>query len=136
MPVVVYRFEGIDASLTLVPLAGRRALDRAGRKVSLEAWQRLSAEARRAVVEAGSAESVDEAHVRRVVDAIPWREHVAWPEPRRDEIPVEVMAACAGEAITIERWQAMRAIDRWSMTSLARRAKRDSLSALGRELGL
>jgi hypothetical protein len=52
--VIVYAFEGIDERLDLVPLAGRRALDAAARKVGLEAWRALPLPERRAIVAAGS----------------------------------------------------------------------------------
>jgi hypothetical protein len=134
--VVVYRFEEIDASLTLVPLAGRRALDRAGRKVGLEAWQRLPIEVRATIIDAGSGESVDEALVRKLVDAIPWTEHEAWPEPPRDVVDHEVIRAGLEHPIAVERWSALRALDRWAITSLARRGRHEGLTALRRELGV
>jgi hypothetical protein len=39
--VKLYRFEGIDAQLDLLPLAARRALDHAGCKLSLEGFRSL-----------------------------------------------------------------------------------------------
>ena len=43
----LYQFDGISSELELVPLAARRALDRAGRKLSLGAWRHLDHAARR-----------------------------------------------------------------------------------------
>ncbi len=134
--MVVYDFEDIDASLTLVPLAGRRALDRAHRKLTLAAWQQLSIDARRAIVDAGSREVVDADAVAQLIDAATWSDHDAWPEPSRDGIDHHVITACMSQPIAMERWSAVRAIDRWALTSLARRDKREALTALRRELGL
>src|SRR3954469_11467559 len=61
--VKLYSFDGVDAALDLLPLAARRALAGAGRKVSLEAWRALPLETRRVIVEAGSAPTVDAARV-------------------------------------------------------------------------
>ena len=54
----VFEFEEVDECLTLVPLCARRALDAAGLKVSLAAWQSLPLHARQALAQAGSGASV------------------------------------------------------------------------------
>lgn len=54
---------GEPPDLSLLPWSARRALDHAGRKVSLEAWQALPVEARRRLAGLGSAREVDVAAV-------------------------------------------------------------------------
>ena len=59
----LYSFDGVDATLELLPLAARRALDLAGLKLSLEAWRVLPLTSRRAIVQLGSGPAVDVAQV-------------------------------------------------------------------------
>ena len=128
--VIVYAFEGIDEALDLVPLAGRRALDAAARKVGLEAWRALPLGTRRAIVEAGSAEAVEVARVLDAIATVPHTPLAASPEPSRDVVP----AALA--ALPLARWRALRALDRWALENLARRGREGAVSALRLELGL
>jgi len=53
-----------EPGLELMPWSARRALDHVGRKVSLEAWQALSLEARQRLAGLGSLSVVDAAAVR------------------------------------------------------------------------
>lgn len=62
---------GEPRDLSLMPWAARRALDLAGRKVSLEAWQAMPIEDRREVAAAGSADGVDVSRVREIVGEAP-----------------------------------------------------------------
>ena len=55
-PPGVYAFEEIDETLPLVPLAARRALDAAGKKLSLAGWLSLPVARRAVLVEAGRGE--------------------------------------------------------------------------------
>jgi hypothetical protein len=132
--MTVFRFEEIDASLDLVPLAGRRALDAAGRKVGLEAWRGLPLEARRGIVAAGAAEHVDAATVRRLLGAAPGEAVRAPAEPPAGALPVELAETLAARGLTDARWSSLRALDRWALASLARRGRLEGLSALVAEL--
>jgi hemerythrin-like domain-containing protein len=133
----VYRFEGIDASLTLVPLAGRRALDAAGRKVGLEAWRAMPREARRSIVDAGGAERVGVQAVRAALDGVETRRVEGRPDPDLAHVPGVVRAALASFLeLDDVRWSALRSLDRWAFASLAERGRFEGLRALAEELGL
>jgi molybdopterin-guanine dinucleotide biosynthesis protein A len=125
----VYRFEDAGAPLDLVPLAGRRALDRVGRKVSLEAWRRMSLDARAAIVCAGAAERVDPAAVNAALTTVESVPIDAAPEP-------DARAAPGGLVIDPERWAELRALDRWVLASLLMRGRSETLRAALVELGL
>lgn len=127
----VYRFEGIDEALDLVPLAGRRALDRAGRKLGLEAWRALSLEARTAIVEAGTAETVDGGRVLGILSGAQTSSLEARPEPDASVPPPLVVAT----GVTRERWARLSGLDRWALDSLAHRGRHETLAALLAELG-
>jgi len=131
---IVYRFEDIGAELELVPLAGRRALDRAGVKVGLESWRTLSHEAREAVAALGSAESVDAAAVRRQLVGVAYTPCDGLPEPGAHEAPSEIAPALASAGLDLERWSRLRALDRWALASLAARGRTDGLAKLVAEL--
>lgn len=122
----VYRFEEIGDDLSLVPLAGRRALDAAGRKVGLEAWRSLSIEARAAIVEAGAAAVVDGAHVRALLGGVEGTPLVAEAEPDAMEPP----AAVAALGVSAARWASLTPLDRWALASLARRERLGGARAL------
>jgi cyclic pyranopterin phosphate synthase len=113
----VFDFEGIDDSLPFVPLAGRRALDGLGRKLSLEAWLSLPLEARRALVRAGAAARVDPA-------ALAWIEHAsplpATVTPVVDPDPVEppqdlVTALGIDRPLDRTAWAALGALERYAL---------------------
>lgn len=130
----VYRFEGIDDSLPLVPLAARRALDRAARKLSLERWQALSLAKRQRLVDAGSSDHVDLDAVTACLEGADTVPYESRAEPDRHAVDAAVASACEDAPITEEVWRSLRALDRWSLTSLAERGKREALGALRREL--
>src|SRR4051812_48068493 len=69
-PVVkLFRFDGVDATFELLPLAARRALDHAGCKLSLEGFRSLSLAERAALAELGSHDQVDVAKVAALARA-------------------------------------------------------------------
>src|SRR6266540_1012176 len=61
-----FAFEEPNVGLELLPLAARRALDVAGVALSLEAWRALSLEERRALIAAGTMETVSPITVERL----------------------------------------------------------------------
>jgi cyclic pyranopterin phosphate synthase len=117
MTAHVYRFEGIDDALDLVPLAGRRAMDAAGVKVSLDAWRASPVDVRRAVVRLGSGLEVDAAAVIAVLD-----------EAKVARAPVDVVIDPGPDApppelsarITAAAWRALRPLDRYALAKVAR----------------
>ena len=118
---MIYRFEELDETLDLVPMAARRALDRAGCKVSLAAWRAASIDAKRAITAAGGEPLVDAERVRRAVSegAIPF-EPIACPdEPHADEIPRD-LEETLGPALRPETWRALSFLDRYVLAKIAR----------------
>lgn len=120
----LYQFDGVDERLNLVPLAARRALDRAGLKLSLEGWRSLALEARRTITEAGSRAMVDVAPVialaRRAEPAPEAIEPV--DEPPTDEPPPEVTLAPAV-------WSSLSALDRFALAKVVRRGRPERIRA-------
>jgi hypothetical protein len=55
----IYGFDDADETLTFMPTAVRRALDVAGRKLSLEQWRKMSLDRKRRLVLLGAADTVD-----------------------------------------------------------------------------
>ncbi|MBN8610472.1 MAG: hypothetical protein J0L92_07810 [Deltaproteobacteria bacterium] len=128
----LYELEDLDASLPLVPLAARRALDRAEIKVGLEAWTALALDTRCAITTEGSREVVDAARVRALLAGVPSESHDAWPEPSSQELPPRIAEVLP--ALTLATWSSLRGLDRWVVSSFVRRDKHDALRALAREL--
>ena len=64
-----YSFDVDAETLELVPLAARRALDHAGRKLSLAGWTSLADADRRALTRLGSTSPVDLDAVARILRA-------------------------------------------------------------------
>ena len=63
-----------ESGLEWIPMAVRRALDRAGLRISLRSWQALSMKVRRSLVQLGAAAEVDRQALRSClahVDAVP-----------------------------------------------------------------
>ena len=113
----IYRFEDIDDSLPLLPLAARRALDAAGIKVSLEAWRGAAPEARRALVEHGSVASVDVEAVKRDLAAsgVASSSVDVTPEPDAQRVPDPL-----AHAVTESAWRGLSALDRYALAKVAR----------------
>lgn len=116
MVMRVYRFECIDDSLDLVPLAGRRALDAAGAKVALASWRAMDLEARQSIVELGSASSVDGSSVRARLD----ESRVAYDAmaPERDPGEATVPDVLA-RSLTPEAWRALSPVDWYALLKVA-----------------
>ena len=131
----VYRFEELDEGLDLVPLAGRRALDRAGRKLGLEAWRRLSLADRSAITNAGARDVVDVVGVQALVATMETSRIEARAEPDAQQVPAEV-AASLEVPLSPAGWAALRPLDRWVLDSLASRGRTETLRAALSELGL
>ncbi|MCC6553290.1 MAG: hypothetical protein IT372_09765 [Polyangiaceae bacterium] len=121
---VVFAFEQpeIGPDLDLVPLAGRRALDHAGLKLSLEGWRSLRVEDRRAIAAAGAMDQVGTAAVAALVaEASPPAAPMApAPDPAADALPEGIGDA----ALPIAQWSRLRPIERFALAHTARRAMR------------
>ena len=133
----LYRFDGVDEDLQLLPLAARRALDHAGLKLSLEAWQSLALEARRELVAVGAEEQVDSARVQRVVT--PAKPPPSALEPRADPSPDSVpellsRALGAERPLPLPVWINLGTLDRYALLKVAERGKLERLEGAYQEL--
>jgi molybdenum cofactor biosynthesis protein MoaC len=119
----VFAFEDIDPALPLMPLAARRALDVAGQRLSLKAWQHLPIEARRALVLAGSDESVPVTSVKAALaDAVPRPD----PQPADDEARLAEPPAPLRLRLGVDPpavWARLRKLERFALWHVATRAK-------------
>jgi cyclic pyranopterin phosphate synthase len=114
----IYAFERIDDTLDLLPLAARRALDVAGRKVSLEAWRAAPLDARRELVALGSAKHVSAKRVRAHLEEAGFAsEKIAKvPEPSSSDVPADL-----GDAeLTSSAWSALTSLARYALVKIAR----------------
>jgi cyclic pyranopterin phosphate synthase len=133
----LYDIDEADPSLSLVPLAARRALDRAGRKLSLPGWTSLHGADRRGLVERGTDDEVDIVAVREIAErATPPADEI---EPSGDPNPARPPAAVLEalgpkRLLSDERWRALRPLDRWTFVKLAFGGKHERLAALHEEL--
>jgi cyclic pyranopterin phosphate synthase len=113
----VYRFERIDDALDLVPLAGRRALDGAGVKVSLEAWRAMGIDLRRSIVALGTAPEVDAGAIRAILAA----SNVLHADvPREGDPPADIVPELLSRAVTEAAWRALAPVDRYALHKVAR----------------
>ncbi|MGF1469339.1 MAG: nitrate reductase associated protein [Sandaracinaceae bacterium] len=132
--MTVFAFEEDDGRLTWIPMAARRALDAAGCKLSLEAWQGMSLEARREVVRAGAEDRVDPDRVRgllRHAEPAP-APLAARPEPAPDRRPPSVAAKLP--ALSEAGWRRLTPLSRYVLAHLARRDRDDKLRRAYAEL--
>jgi cyclic pyranopterin monophosphate synthase len=133
--VKLYSFDGIDASLDLVPVAARRALDLAGFKPSLEVWRALSLEARQAIVEAGSGQGVDIQRVEQALSARSAPRVGLFADPSAQQVTEEVRAAYGSERpISDAVWLGLSPLDRYALAKVAGRPKEERLAAAYQEI--
>ena len=116
----IYDFDDADDTLTFMPTAARRALDVAGVKLSLRAWEKMDRAAREALVRCGAGDSVDAAGVGRLLaSADPPIERI---DPIADPDPAHAPAEI-GE-IDPARWKALRPLDRYALVKASKRAEK------------
>jgi cyclic pyranopterin phosphate synthase len=109
-----------------IPLAARRALDRAGLKLSLAAWRGLGMSQRRALISAGTAQAVAVETVERLVaEAEPAPSRVApRPDPDPDLVPKALVAALGERASElVPRWQTLEPLERYVLDKLVPRGE-------------
>jgi hypothetical protein len=131
----IYRFDDADAGLSLLPMAARRALDCAGLHLSLRGWQKLGLETRQVLVRLGSDDTVDCSGVRQALvgcdDDV--RQEAPLAEPAAEQGPnAEVLQQLSGEVSP--HWTRLTALDRYVLTQLARRGKRDRVAQAWAEI--
>ena len=126
----IYAFDAADAELSLMPMAVRRALDVGGVHLSLSGWQALSVAERRRFVQLGAAEQVDVPAVHACLQGLQahTRASEALVEPAAALGPSEALrGVVASGSHLAERWSLLSALDRYVLSSLARRGKLERL---------
>ena len=118
----LYSFDGVDAALDLLPLAARRALDHAGRKLSLEGFRSLSLAEREELTSLGSRDRVDVARVSAL--ALAGKPSAEPMPPVLDPTPVapdDAVVAAFGSArpIPAGSWSALSPLDRYALAKVA-----------------
>jgi cyclic pyranopterin phosphate synthase len=131
--VRVFKFEDIGEDLPLLPLAARRALDAAGRKLSLKAWQALPLQARRELVRQGSGERVDIEAVRAAIrTAVPPATTMPDDDESRlaspsSELLSAVRHAAGNQALDPHRWASLGPLERFALVHLVKRGQEGRL---------
>ncbi|MEM1415287.1 MAG: nitrate reductase associated protein [Myxococcota bacterium] len=109
---MIFRFESPEAhGLDHLPLAARRALDRAGLKLGLAAWTALPLATRERLVALGAEETVDEDAVKALLAGAAFQEIRPRPEPAR---PADVGA---------EDWAGLTPLGRFAVAHHARKGR-------------
>ena len=109
-----------------IPLAARRALDRAGLKLSLAAWRGLGMSQRRALISAGTAPAISVETVERIVAATepPPSRITPRPDPDPDRVPVALVTALGERASDlVPRWQTLEPLERYVLDKLVPRGE-------------
>jgi hypothetical protein len=133
----IYAFDAADAELTLLPMAARRALDCAGRHLSLLGWQGLPLVARRTLVALGAAADVDALAVARCLteSGAQARDQPVLPDPPADQPPLDVSHALGpARPLDADVWSRLRALDRYVLAQLAGRGKLERLATAHDEI--
>lgn len=133
----LYRFDGVDEAFELLPLAARRALDHAGRKLSLEGYRSLPLSERQELTRLGSEDVVEIALVNAICRAA--RPPAQAIDPSLDppgSAPSEAlrMAYGAGRPIPSASWSALSPLDRYVLEKVARRENPERLDAAYHEI--
>jgi cyclic pyranopterin phosphate synthase len=121
---VVFPFENLS-DLEFIPIAARRALDHAGLRLSLESWRSLTPEERSQIAELGSADVVDTTRVSLVaLRAQPLAQRI---DPVSDPdllSPPEDLVRSLDPTRVLDprRWSRLRALDRYALLFVHRRA--------------
>ncbi len=134
-PSGVFAFEEIGVELDLIPLAAHRALDVAGRHLSLAAWRNLPIEKRRILLDQGRGE-VDQKAVQAVTDgAEPPAEPVAGDDEGRLEAPPAALREVEPTLQDIGRWLQLGKLERFALCHLSSKRATTLTSALDEIVG-
>lgn len=127
-----------DATLELMPLSSRRALDHAGLKLSLAGWQGMKLDAREALCRLGTADAVDTAGVRSMVQGATPNAVTSLADPPGglpggpavDPPATSVPPAVASELrIDVREWAALSPYARFVLQHRASRGRHAELRA-------
>jgi cyclic pyranopterin phosphate synthase len=129
--VRLYSFDVDGDTLEQLPLAARRALDHAGRKLSLSGWTSLDDAERRTLVRLGSVSPVDLDAVARVLRrARPTAVATeALADPPRDAPPPRLVEAYAAQGrLNAAIWTTLSDVDRYALQKVARKPNPERLA--------
>ncbi len=118
----LYQFDGVDNGFDLLPIAARRALDHAGRKLSLEGYRSLPLTARQQLAELGTVEAVDVLAVGRLADQAEPSPVAMTPvtDPAAGSPPDAILAVFGAERpIPDAAWSALSSLDRYALAKVA-----------------
>jgi cyclic pyranopterin phosphate synthase len=135
--VHLYRFDEVDAALDLLPMAARRALDHAGKKVSLGDWKQQPITWRQQLVILGSDSSVDASSVLQLLEhgRVPTTSIEACGDPVPTVIPDAVRVAFgASRPIPEATWSALSALDRYALVKVSVKARPERLDRAHQEI--
>jgi cyclic pyranopterin phosphate synthase len=121
--VKLFRFDGVDATLDLLPLAARRALDHAGCKLSLEGFRSLPRAEREELAELGSHDEIDVPRVCHIaVGARPPAQTMQASVDPSPLAPDDDLVSAFGDARPIPpgTWSALSPLDRYALAKVAR----------------
>jgi cyclic pyranopterin monophosphate synthase len=120
--VKLFQFDGVDAAFDLLPLAARRALDLAGRKLSLEGYRSLTLSARQTLARLGSSTDVDVSDVIAIGEQAtpPAEPTAALADPPAGAPDGAIMAAFGPERpIPAGSWGALHPLERYALRKVA-----------------
>jgi len=129
--VRLYSFDVDGETLEQLPLAARRALDHAGRKLSLAGWTSLAEGDRRSLVRIGSVSPVDLDALARVLRrARPAPTSCdATGDPSRDAPPARLVEIYAEHGrLSSAIWTSLSDLDRYALEKVARRPNSERLA--------
>lgn len=135
--VRLYNLDEVDATLELLPMAARRALDHAGKKVSLRDWKAQPVAWRERLTNLGSESEVDAASVRSFLNEthVPTADLAAENDPPATTVPEAVRSAYgASRPIPEATWSALSALDRYALAKVAIKARPDRLERAYQEI--
>ena len=118
----VWAFEDIDASLPLVPVAARRALDRAGIHLSLAGWLAMPLGTREQLVREGTAAQVDVNAVLHCCEGSGSTPVEARDDTELEAPPNEVLKR--NEVRARDAWIGLTHVERYAVLLAARSAKK------------
>ena len=120
----LYRFDGVDETFELLPLAARRALDHAGCKLSLQGFRSLPLPERERLTQLGSQDMVDVALVRTICAAAQPAATSIDPsgDPPAGAPDAALLAVFGGERpIPAASWSALSPLDRYALAKVGGR---------------
>lgn len=135
--VRLFKLDGVDEQLELLPMAARRALDAAGLKLSLEAWKQQDLELRRKLIEFGSELRVDIPAVLGLLAPLgsAVRPVTTMVDPEDSTVP-KLVAQAYGQARPIPdaSWAALSPLERYVLVKIAQGGRQERLDEAYSEL--